>query len=491
MGVRIAEAQTTDFLDRLPNCNFSAAVPTDNVILGAVVYNLQTGAGCTENLDTRFPVASVPKLVVAAALYDAILESGGTFNFDTELTFSSRYWMGGRTDCLNSNLLEQPVNLGELSDIMISCSDNSATWMVMDALGWQTVYDYVETLGINGIGQIIPYSEVDRQKLAIIDARWQDVPISMASRYFRSEGTTGLETYFSEMPQYNRLMEIEAEEAYFNTTTFNTATPRAMARFITKMAQDAPRNDNDGQVARWLFGAMLLTQRQYSSQAFPGTVSVGSKNGFDTGLRAEVNVMFDSLPGEQKNPTAFSIIFSRQIDFNAGDLQPPVNSDLGVLNSYLLDLSPVISNILYPTYQRPPVVGSNQLSTVVVNPKFVMDACWQNFERNAFLFEYRGELEQCWLSQSGSFFTPGDFIGVGLILDNLDENDIRITFVFTDPNGERRSYQTQRFLQESATVYWFHPIEDDQIGQWTVDVFIDRRLVHTQTVEATAMFSSG
>ncbi|MEO1443458.1 MAG: hypothetical protein AAFV33_23850, partial [Chloroflexota bacterium] len=102
MGVRIAEAQTTDFLDRLPNCNFSAAVPTDNVILGAVLYNLQTGAGCTENLDTRFPVASVPKLVVAAALYDAILESGGTFNFDTELTFSSRYWMGGRTDCLNS-----------------------------------------------------------------------------------------------------------------------------------------------------------------------------------------------------------------------------------------------------------------------------------------------------------------------------------------------------------------------------------------------------
>ncbi len=487
-SVRLSHAQPTPVLDTLPNCNFTAAAPDDNIMVGAVILNLQTGSGCAENLDTMFPVASVPKVFVAGALYEMILESGGTIAFDTPLTFSERYWMGGRNDCLNGGVLNEQVTLGELSDIMISCSDNAATWMVMDAMGWETVDAYVEALEIDNIGKVIPYSEVDRQKLAFLDETWGTVPISMASRFYRSEGTTGLDTYFSELPRYTYADEIEANALYFDTTDFNSATPRALAEYMLKLANDAPFDTVDGQVARWVFGSMLLTQRQYTTQGIPGSISVGAKNGFDTGLRAEVNVMFDNLPDQQRNPTAIAIVFARQLDLNAPNLQPPTTGQDGAINQYLLSLSPIVSRMLYPNFAKPPVIDSGVVRTVVVNPKFSMDACWDPFARQGFLFEYRGQLESCWLSQSRSYFTPGDSIGVGLLLDNLDGEDTRIHFIFTDPDGVQRSYQTERFFQEAASLYWFHPIDQGKLGTWTVDIYINRELVYTEAIEAQRLY---
>ncbi len=483
-----AAAQQTDFLDALPNCNFTGAAPDDNVILGAVVYNLQTGEGCAENLDVAFPVASVPKLFVAGALFDTILQSGGVISFDTELTFTERYWMGGSTDCLNGASLNQQVRLGELSDIMIACSDNAATWMIMDAVGWETVDAYVASLGIEDIGQVIPYSEVDRQKLVYLDQTWASVPISMASRYYRSEGTVGLDAYFADLPAYTREQEIEANKAYFDSNNFNSLTPRAMARYLLKLTQDAPKTDNEGQIARWVFNTMLLTDRQYTAQAIPGTISVASKNGFDTGLRAEVNVMFENLPEGQRNPTAFALVFARQQDFDVPNLQPPVNVNDGVINRYLLTLAPIISDKLYPNYTKPPVVNTEIISSVVVNPKLLMDNCWEPYAREGYLLQFRGQLEGCWLSQPRSFLTTNDFIGVGLVLTNLNERDTRLAFVFTDPAGTQRSYQTQEFFRESAAVYWFHPVEDGVPGMWTVDIFLNRSLVYTDQIEVQQGF---
>lgn len=475
------QAQQTSVLDGLPNCNFTGAAPDDNVLIGAVVYNLQTGQGCAENLDTMFPIASVPKIMIAAALYETILESNGVITFETPLTFTERYWMAGSTDCLDASSLNQQVGLGELSDIMIACSDNAATWMIMDALGWETVDAYVASLGIEGIGPVIPYAEVDRQKLIFLDETWRQVPTAMASRFYRREGTTGLNTYFADIPQYSRDERVEANALYFDNTDFNSATPRAVGEYMLKLANDAPQDTIDGQVARWLFGAMLLTQRQYTSQAFPGTVSVGAKNGFDTGLRAEVNVMFDNLPEQQRNPTAFSIVFARQLDLDVPNLQPPRNDDDGVINRYMLTLSPIISRKLYPNYSKPTVAFSPRVSSVTVKPKFVMDTCWRPYADAGFLLVNRGELENCWLSRAQSFFVPEDSIGVGVVLQNLNDEDTRITFVFTAPDGEQRSYQTQRFFQESAAIYWWHPIQQ-QTGEWMVDVFLNRVLVHTQAV---------
>ena len=90
---------STAVLDALPPCGYTAAAPDGNILVGAVVYNLQTGTGCAENLDTLFPVASVPKVFVAAAFFQMVLETDGLINFQTPITFSDRYWMSGRNSC--------------------------------------------------------------------------------------------------------------------------------------------------------------------------------------------------------------------------------------------------------------------------------------------------------------------------------------------------------------------------------------------------------
>lgn len=482
------QAQLYPLLDNLPDCNFSATLPDDNMMIGAVVYNIRTQQGCTENLDEVFPVASVPKIFVAGALFDWVL-SEDVISFDTELTFSERYWMGGRGDCLDGATLNERVTLGDLSDVMISCSDNAATWMLMDAMGWERVQAYIDGLGIEGIGPVIPYSEVDRQKLIALDERWESVPIAMASRFWRSDMTSGLETYFNaDIPQYGRHEELEANQIYFDTTNYNTLTPRALAEYMLKLGDDSYRTDDTGQVARWLFNTMLLTQRQFSAQAFPGEYSVGAKNGFDQGLRAEVNVLFNYLPERDRNPDAFTLVFVRQKDLNADNIQPPTTSDRGILNQYLLTLSPVMSDILFPFYAPSDVIFSGQVSSVVVNPKLVMDACWNPYEAQGYLLSYRGQLENCWLNQRESQIAPGDNIGVGMILQNLNQRDARLTYVFTQPDGQRRSYQTQLFFRDSTAMYWYHPVPDDAIGEWTVDVYINRARVFTKTVNVQPLF---
>lgn len=482
----VSHAQADPFAD-LPDCYFTAASPDPNIEIGALIYNIETGAGCAENLDILFPVASVPKIFVAAALFDWMLESN-VIDFNTELTFSERYWMGGRGDCLNGAALNSKVTLGELSDTMIGCSDNAATWMIMDAMGWERVDQYIDSTGIDGISTVIPYSEVDRQKLIFMDQRWATVPIAMASRFYRSEMQTGLDTYFDEPPQYTIQDEIDANKAYFDSSVYNAVTPRAMGEYMLKLAADAPRTDNAGQVARWVFNTMLLTPRQFTAQAIPGTITVGAKNGWDMGLRAEVNVMFANLPERQRNPNAISIIFARQKSFDVSNLQPPTPNESGAINQYLLQLAPTISRLLYPNYVESEVAYTRQISTAVVNPKIVMDICWNPYAERGFLFEYRGQLENCWFNQQQTRVVPGDQIGVGLILQYLGERDTRITFVYTDPNGMKRSYQTERFFQNSAAVYWFHPIPPGMIGTWTVDVYINRVRVFTRDVEVQSLF---
>jgi len=488
VGLRPAQAQapSTDILDTLPACGYTAAAPDDNILVGAVAYNLQTGAGCAENLDTLFPVASVPKVFVAAAFFQTVLETDGLINFQTPITFSDRYWMSGRNSCLDVRALNAQVPAGELSDMMIACSDNAATWMLMDALGWQTVDSYVDSLDIPDIGRVIPYSEVDRQKLVFLDERWRQVPIAAASRFYRSRNDNLLLTsYFDQIPRYNRDELVAANARYFDETTYNTITPRAMAAYLFKLAEDAPQNTNDGQVARWLFNTMLLTQRQYTAQAVPGQVTVGAKNGFDTGLRAEVNVMFNRLPGQQRNPTAFSIVFIRQQNLDVPNMQPATNRDDAILNSYLLDIAPTLGRTLYADTYKPGVTNDNRLSTIVVNPTYIIDTCWATYADRGYLLEARGALEVCLLNQGQRPFQTGDGLGLAFTLYNLDELDARLTYVFTEPNGEAHSYQDYRLSRESDAVYWFHPIGRGQGGTWTVDVYLDQRLVYTTQVDVS------
>lgn len=484
---RAAFAQDAPSFDALPPCqftDFAQSQADDNVIVGAVVYNFYTGAGCQENLDVTFPVASVPKLFVAGASYEWIFSQPNTLNLDMSLTFGERYWMGGTTDCLNDSYLNQKIPFYQLIEVMVACSDNSATWMMMDAVGWDAPNQYAERLGIEGLGQIIPYSEVDRLKLSMIDEQWNKVPASLASRYYRAELVTGLDAYFDVLPDYKRREEIRANQLYFDTTTYNTATPRALAEYLVRLNEDSYRDDVQGDVARTVFSAMLLAPRLYSAQAMPGTVSVGGKNGFDYGLVAEVNVIFSVLDGAERHPEAFTIIFSRQKNLSVRNLQR-FGGD-GTLEVILRQLSPQMVEMLYPNYVHPDMVNTRQLWSALLNRSDVLNRCWQDYANNGYLLEVRATLVDCWATSPVAPLRAGDDIGLGLVLQNLNREDTRVNMVFTAPNGEQRSYQTTRFDRESEALFWYHPTTATDVGTWQVDVYINRGWVFSQTIEVQA-----
>lgn len=476
----ITQAQTTPEinLDLLPPCDFET--DDDNIQVGAVIYNFETGAGCIQNLDMIFPVASVPKIFISAALLQRTAQ--GEFSSSQTIKFTEDYWMDGSGDCLNEFDLGRDVPLSELNQLMIECSDNAATWMLMDLLGWNSV-QYYASQQTSGIGDIIPYAEVDRRKLALIDSRWNDVPIAMASRYFRSRNTDGLDEYFTNLPNYSRNTLIQANADYFSIyNTDNTATPRAIADFIIRQ-RDYYLNDfgYNGQAASMLFNTMMFTQRQYSTQSFPGTIYVGSKNGFDTGLVAEVNFGVHNLAGYNRTPNSIAIVFTRQLDLTVQQIQQPRQSE-GVLNRYLRDLSPIISEILYPGAITPDLTFNFTLNTIRLNTLDGVNSCWFNYELSNFADDQVSDFELCLAQLSHiTSYAVDDRLGVGMVLRGTNYNEQRVTLVFTLPDGSQRSYQTQRLGHNDVGFNWFHPVT--MRGEWQVDIYINLERVYTQIVQ--------
>ncbi len=467
-------------LDALPPCNFGDLAPSDDITIGAVVLDFETGRGCTENLDQTFPVASVPKLFVSGAHLREIYN--GRMGFDGTRLFNEFYWMGDDDECLLQDDMGRDVTIGELGNIMIACSDNAATWMLMDGIGWETVQFYMDEWGVQNAGEVIPYAFVDRLKLEFLDPRWANVPPAMASRYYRARMTDGLDVYFSTLPAYTREERQWANQQYFDTYDYNTATPRTIANYILTLRNDLFSEDDERRTtAFWLLSTMLLTQRQYSAQAIPGDVLVGAKNGFDFGMTAEVNVMFNDP--ESLIPSSMSILFTQQADLLAEDVQRPGQVD-GVLNTYLRDLSPSVAELLYPGHIKPPIYVDPAVSSAVVNTGDTLAPCWEPYSTSAFEEIEVEYVETCWVLTGSAQFVPVDtLLGLGLTLRGLDSETVRLAFVFTAPSGEKRSYQTERFFVDNTSVYWFHPVQE--LGSWTVDVYLNTARVHTQTVQVS------
>lgn len=477
-----AQSQPIPF-STLPPCDFAAESDIEGLEVGALIINMTTGEGCGENIDETFAVASVPKIFVAGAFLEAVAQ--GRFSFETEITFTYNYLMGGTNTCLTPGDVNTSMTLGYLSDMMIACSDNSATWILMDLLGRDAVQAYINRLGIPGIGPVIPYSEVDWLKLQFLDARWQDVPIDVASRFYRTRNPHELvPQYFSEAPRYSREELIQANAAYFATYNYNTATPRAIAQYFLKLQNDlGNRTSQQGQVAWWLLNTMLLTQRLYSTQAIPGTVFVGAKNGFDWGLVAEVSTFYTNL--ESRRPQAIAILFTQQ-DLEADtEIQPPSGRDNGPLNRYLHQLSPRISRMLYPDFVTPPMVESPDLSPVMLSPYQMIEDCWNRYEalgdNDFWAFS---QLQTCWNSLPViDQIALGDPFGIAFIMYNLNGADTRLTFLTIAPNGAQYAYQRDVQLQQNAAVFWQRNL--DMEGTWRIEVYRNLQKIYVWYVTVT------
>jgi len=476
---RIQSQTVADSLHFLPDCGFTATSGREGLRVGAVILNLETGTGCAENLDERFHVASVPKIFVAGAYYDWLAQ--GFVNASTEIPFTESYLMGGTNACLTRNQVGQRFSNRQLVAIMINCSDNAATWMLMDSLGWLQVANYVDNLDIEGIGPVVPYSEVDRLKLAFLDETWQDVPRGMASRFYRRGWVDGLSQYFDPVPtRPTRPQYGSINEQYFATYDTNTITPHALAQYFLRLRDAMFGSTHEALVANWLFDVMLYTQRQFSVQALPGTVLVGSKNGFDRGLLAEANVIFASA--ESRVPSGLVIVFTQYESLSGrnGQLPGPFGGDL---NDYLSELSPLIQAWLYPNYTPPPVELSLNLSSVVVQTQDNILQCWNPYFVSGFDEARVNALESCLSSfPSVDNIAVDDNLAMGLVLRGLNAADTRLVFVYTAPDGRQFSYQADREFQDQSGIYWFHPI--DSAGEWQVDIYLNLQHVYSTRILA-------
>lgn len=474
----VAQAPRTSPLDTLPPCNFSQNAP--NARVGAVVYHFETGAGCIENLDDTFNVASVPKVFIAGAYYDWVIK--GLASLTTPYVFSRDYYMAGNTDCLREDDIGKTFRSVELVESMVNCSDNAATWMLMDAIGWTRVNDYVRELGIEGLSPVLPYSEVDRQKLGALDERWLSVPRGLASRYYRRGMVGELTPYFNPLPE--RLARDQfrlANQRYFATATANIATPRAFAEYIFMLreAQQENPNSQNALIADRLFNVMLYTQRLFSAQGLRGDVLVGGKNGFDMGIVAEMNVLFEGAT--HRVPSALVILFAQQDDLTVSNVQSANVSINSPLNGYFAQLSTRINYLLYGDIVPPPVTINSRLANLTLQTQPNIEACWGSYARSGFSESQVDTLATCWGSYaSRQSFTRGENLSLGMILQNLRGADTRLVFVYTAPDGQRYSYQTDRQYQDKSAIYWYHPVTVS--GTWRVDVYLNLERVYSQTV---------
>jgi hypothetical protein len=474
--IGIVQSQEPDTLANFPACEFTI---DEDLNFGAVLLDFETGLGCVEELDTTFNAASVPKVFIAAAYYDFLVQ--GIISPSTRIQFTRNYWMGGQTDCLTESRIGERFTYQELIELMINCSDNAATWMMMDSLGAWRVNEYVQSLGIEGIGEILPYSHVDRMKLVFLDERWADVPLAEASRFYRRGITEGLSNYFTIIPDRpSREVYARINQRYFTEYSYNTLTPHALARFFSRLREQALSGTAEERfVATNLFFVMLFTQRLYSAQALQGTILVGSKNGFDRGLLVEANLLFNDVSSQI--PSGMVLLFSRYAQITSDNEALPI-VERSRLNDFFLELSPQIRDILYPNYQEPPVQQSFSVA-VYFNEQSAIQNCWNPFFNSDFDATYVPVLSNCFSSLTPRISYPTDEnLAMGLILSNLNFEDTRFVFIYTAPDSRQFSYQQDRRNVNSSAIYWFHPL--DMAGQWKVDIYMNLRHIHSETILA-------
>jgi len=479
IGIEAQDAprQVITELDALRSCNFQSNVEVSGLELGAVVVNLDEGRGCADQLDTPFPVASVPKVFVLGAFLQQV--TLGWHDFNDEFLFTEAYVMGGSSDCLSYDDVGRRFTLRYISNVMIWCSDNSATWILMELIGYSSVQAYIDTLAIEGIGPVLPYAEVDRLKLALIDPRWSDVPLHLASQYYRRRITDGLvPNYFDEVPNYSRSQRRDANAQYFYTYDYNTITPRAMYTYLMMMRDDLNSDDfNKSLAAWWFFETLMLTQRQYSTQDLPPTVYVGGKNGWDYGLKAEVSLAFRSFATNE--PEAIVIVFAHQTDLYAPDVALP-NDENDLLNRYLESISPQIEWILYPVEPLPELSLNSNILSVTLAREEAVEACRENSDGST-ATAYLEALSRCWRNLPSLDRLPvNQRIGTGIEMRRVDQ-EARLTIVYNAPDGQQYAYQYNTLFVTQDNVYWYHRL--DQVGTWQIDIYQNLELVYTENID--------
>lgn len=113
--------------------------------MGVAAKNLDTGEEVAVNADTRFPTASIIKLAVMVEVFHQIAE--GRLRRDQLVPVAREYRVGdgGVVDRLHEGIA---LTVGDLLDLMIRLSDNSATNALVRLVGTRNVDDRLAGYGL-------------------------------------------------------------------------------------------------------------------------------------------------------------------------------------------------------------------------------------------------------------------------------------------------------------------------------------------------------
>ena len=112
---------------------------------GVVIKDLNSGWEMTHQPDKRFPAASVVKIPIMVACFQAIQE--GKIQLDTQLQLTRAARVGG-SGTLKNMALGSSFSLEDLMERMMNQSDNSATNILIDALGIDYLNAYFKRIGL-------------------------------------------------------------------------------------------------------------------------------------------------------------------------------------------------------------------------------------------------------------------------------------------------------------------------------------------------------
>jgi len=127
----VAQSQADPVLQQ----KLEAAIAGFDGTVGVYVHHLGTGQWAAIRADELFPTASMIKLPILVALFDAVQR--GTFPFDTVLTYRDSLLYEGE-DILGSFRDSSAIPLSQVALLMITTSDNTAALWLQRLVGTGT-----------------------------------------------------------------------------------------------------------------------------------------------------------------------------------------------------------------------------------------------------------------------------------------------------------------------------------------------------------------
>ncbi|MGQ0702925.1 MAG: class A beta-lactamase [Gemmatimonadales bacterium] len=253
--------------------------PIAHGTVGVGVIHLESGRELFLNGDEPFPMASTYKVPIALTLFDLVDQ--GRIRLDSMITLQPADLHPGSGQI--SHLLDDPgvsLSLLNLTELMLLISDNSATDLVLKAVGGgPAVNARIAALGVSGVS-------VDRPTVNLIaDAIGvKDLP---------PESDWTLARFDTVARGVNDSIRAAARLAFYQDPR-DTATPRGMARLLVKLwRQEALSPASTSRLADMLF--RVETGLQRIKGMLPPGIRVAHKTGSLSGVTNDAGIL--ELPG--------------------------------------------------------------------------------------------------------------------------------------------------------------------------------------------------